>query len=121
VRTALRDAERLPPANAERPCVVHGDLHLRHLLVHDGRLSGVIDWGDVCRGDPSLDLAVCWFALPPDGRADFFAEYGRVSEAQLLRARVLSLFLCATLVIHGTNEGLDAIVREALAGLERSM
>jgi aminoglycoside phosphotransferase (APT) family kinase protein len=81
VRDALHDAERLAPGLYDQPAVLHGDLHLRHLLIDDGALSGVIDWGDVCRGDPSLDLAVTWFALPPDGRADFFAEYGRVSEA----------------------------------------
>jgi hypothetical protein len=28
--------------------------------------------------------------------------------------------MCAMLVIHGTNVGLDAVVREGLAGLERS-
>jgi aminoglycoside phosphotransferase (APT) family kinase protein len=121
VRDALLSAERIAPGVSDHPRVLHGDLHLRHLLIHEGALAGVIDWGDVCRGDPSIDLAVCWFALPPDGRAGFFAEYGRVSEAQLLRARVLSLFMCATLVVYGVDEGLDNVVREALAGLERSM
>src|SRR5262245_4092342 len=37
-----------PPAT---PVIVHGDLHMRHVLVHEGALSGVIDWGDVCRAD----------------------------------------------------------------------
>jgi aminoglycoside phosphotransferase (APT) family kinase protein len=115
---ALRDAERLPPSG--EAVVVHGDLHLRHLLIADERLSGVIDWGDICRGDPSIDLGLCWFALPPDGRADFFAAYGRVSEPQLLRARVISLFLCATLAVYAASEGLDWLLREAIAGLERS-
>ena len=32
--------------------LVHGDLHLRHVLVEGGSISGVIDWGDVCRADP---------------------------------------------------------------------
>jgi aminoglycoside phosphotransferase (APT) family kinase protein len=120
VRDALYDAQQMPPALTDRPAVLHGDLHLLHLLIHDGALSGVIDWGDVCMGDPAIDLAACWFALPPDGRAEFFAAYGRVSEAQLLRARVLSLFMCATLVIYGANEGLDTLVSAGLAGLERS-
>jgi aminoglycoside phosphotransferase (APT) family kinase protein len=120
VHEELLDARRLRVTLTDRPAVLHGDLHPRHLLIEDGALSGIIDWGDVCRGDPSIDLAVTWYALPPDGRADFFAEYGRVSEDQLVRARVLSLFMCAALVIHGVSEGLDTVVREALAGLERS-
>ena len=120
IRDALYDALQLPPGVHDHPVLAHGDLHARHLLVRGETLAGVIDWGDVCLGDPALDLAVCWYALPPDGRAEFFAAYGRVSQAQLLRARVLSLFMCATLVIHGSNEGLDDVVREALEGLQRT-
>jgi aminoglycoside phosphotransferase (APT) family kinase protein len=118
LRDALEDARRLPPRD-EQVAVVHGDLHARHLLVRGDALAGVIDWGDVCLGDPAIDLAACWYALPPDGRAEFFAAYGRVSEGQLLRARVLAVFMCATLVVHGTHAGLDHVVRDALEGLER--
>jgi aminoglycoside phosphotransferase (APT) family kinase protein len=46
----LEQAAALPPA--EPSVVAHGDLHVRHLLVDDGEASGVIDWGDLCRGDP---------------------------------------------------------------------
>jgi aminoglycoside phosphotransferase (APT) family kinase protein len=121
VRDALYDATQIPPGVYDHPVVVHGDLHARHLLVRDDVLAGVIDWGDVCVGDPAIDLALCWYALPPDGRAEFFAAYGRVSEAQLMRARVLALFMCATLIIHGADAGLDAVVRDALSGLDRAM
>ena len=37
---------------ARHEVLVHGDLHVRHVLVDNGELSGVIDWGDVCVGDP---------------------------------------------------------------------
>ena len=36
----------------------HGDLHGRNVLVKDGRLSGVIDWGDMAAGDPACDLEI---------------------------------------------------------------
>jgi aminoglycoside phosphotransferase (APT) family kinase protein len=39
------------------PCLIHADLGPEHLLVRDGRLVGVIDWGDMCLGDPALDYA----------------------------------------------------------------
>jgi aminoglycoside phosphotransferase (APT) family kinase protein len=39
------------------PRVTHSDLGPEHLLVRDGRLHGVIDWGDARRGDPALDYA----------------------------------------------------------------
>jgi len=39
------------------PVLLHADLGPGHLLVRDGRLRGVIDWGDACLGDPALDYA----------------------------------------------------------------
>lgn len=39
------------------PALVHADLGPAHLLVHDGRLAGVIDWGDARMGDPALDYS----------------------------------------------------------------
>jgi hypothetical protein len=33
----------------------------------------VIDFGDMCAGDPACDLAACWILLP-DGFADQFYE-----------------------------------------------
>jgi len=35
----------------------HGDLVTEHVLARDGRLSGVIDWGDARVTDPAIDLA----------------------------------------------------------------
>ena len=115
----LEAALGLPPP--ERLAVVHGDLHLRHAFVADGRLSGVIDWGDLCRADPAVDLVLVWCALPPSARSAFFAAYGAVPDDALLRARVLSLFLCAVLAIHARHEGLDDVERESLGGLERTL
>ena len=40
-----------------QPALVHADLGPAHLLVRDGRLAGVIDWGDVRVGDPALDYS----------------------------------------------------------------
>lgn len=115
----LAEAERLPPPEA--PTVVHGDLHFRHLLVEGGAASGVIDWGDVCRADPAIDLPLYWSFVPPEGREAFLDAYGRVTETQLLRARVLSIQLCAVLAHYGHSEGQPEILRAGLAGLERTL
>jgi aminoglycoside phosphotransferase (APT) family kinase protein len=105
---------------APEPTVVaHGDLHIRHLLVDEaGALCGVIDWGDLCRGDPSIDMSLVWSLLP--NRDDFLAAYGPVSDDQLLRARVLALFLSGTLALYAHHEGMPELQREALAGLDRA-
>jgi aminoglycoside phosphotransferase (APT) family kinase protein len=102
--------------------VVHGDLHLRHLLVDDdGRPSAVIDWVDLSRNDPGVDFVLYWSVLPPAGRAEFHIAYGTPTEAQLLRGRILSLFLCGVLALWGDHEGVEGVKREALDGLERTL
>jgi len=120
VSAVLGAAEDLPPVP---PTVVaHGDLHVRHLLVGiDGRPAGVIDWGDVCRADPSIDLSLYWGLLSPTGRQALRDAYPSIGEEQLLRARVLSLFLNAILALYAHDEGLRALEREAIAGLHRTM
>jgi aminoglycoside phosphotransferase (APT) family kinase protein len=40
-----------------KPALLHADLGPEHLLVRDGRLAGVIDWGDARVGDPALDYS----------------------------------------------------------------
>jgi hypothetical protein len=62
-----------------------------------------------------------WSLLPPAGREAFLAEYGAVAEQTLLRARVLALFLCATLAVYARERGMVALEREARAGLERTL
>jgi aminoglycoside phosphotransferase (APT) family kinase protein len=86
-----------------------------------GALAGVIDWGDVCRGDPSIDLSLLWSFFPPEGRAAFLDVYGPLSEAQLLRARALAVNLCTILAVYGHEEGMSGVEREALEGLERAL
>lgn len=51
-----------PPATA--PTWIHGDLHPGNLIYRDGTLVGVIDFGDLCRGDPATDLAQTMLLAP---------------------------------------------------------
>jgi aminoglycoside phosphotransferase (APT) family kinase protein len=122
VTEILAEAEELPPPASTT--LVHGDLHARHVLVAgDGRLTGIIDWGDVCRADPSADLSLVWSALPPAGRTAFSAVYGdgELTPERLLRARVIALFLCATLADYARATGAPALEREMIAGLGRTL
>jgi aminoglycoside phosphotransferase (APT) family kinase protein len=116
----LAEAERLPPSSAPH-VVAHGDLHVRQLLSADGRLTGVLDWVDLCRTDPSIDLLMYWSFLEDDGRRAFLERYGRVDDEALLRARVVALSVGAALALYGHDEGHAAVAREALAGLERTV
>lgn len=53
------------------PVWVHGDYAPRNLLTCGRALTGVIDWGQVCVGDPACDLAIAWTWLRGEARAAF--------------------------------------------------
>jgi aminoglycoside phosphotransferase (APT) family kinase protein len=57
------------------PALLHADLGPDHLLVYDGSLAGVIDWGDARVGDPALDYA--WLLNVPFAGWDVDPELRR--------------------------------------------
>ncbi|MCA1220117.1 phosphotransferase [Streptomyces sp. 8L] len=87
VRAVWEDAVAAPHWAGPR-LWLHGDLHPANILTASGTFCGVIDFGDLCAGDPAVDLAAAWILLP-DGAADRFHEAYRPSPdvATLRRAR----------------------------------
>ncbi len=69
------------------PVWLHGDLHPANVVVSGGTLSGVIDFGELCAGDPATDLAAAWVLLPDGADARFFDAYEIADEATVRRAR----------------------------------
>jgi aminoglycoside phosphotransferase (APT) family kinase protein len=55
------------------PVWVHGDISIGNLLVQDGRLSAVIDFGQLTVGDPACDLAIAWTLFKDESREAFRA------------------------------------------------
>ena len=55
------------------PVWVHGDIAAGNLLVRDGYLSAVIDFGCCAIGDPACDLAIAWTFFDGEARATFRA------------------------------------------------
>jgi len=53
------------------PVWFHGDVSHGNLLVRDGRLSAVIDFGTSGVGDPACDLYIAWTFLDRDSRKAF--------------------------------------------------
>ena len=80
------------------PTWLHGDLHPRNLIVEAGRLVGVIDWGDLCVGDPACDLATAWMNFDPAHHGELWRARGRPSPATMARARGWALFFAVILV-----------------------
>lgn len=94
------------------PVWLHGDVHPLNLLVDKGRLTAVIDFGDVCAGDPASDLAVAWMLFPPDVR-DTFREATGVDDDTWTRARGWAIVLGAAMATG--DDRVAAIGRRALA------
>jgi aminoglycoside phosphotransferase (APT) family kinase protein len=67
------------------PLWLHGDLHPGNTIYRDGELVGIVDFGDLCAGDPATDLAGGLMSLSFDDLATFFATYGDVDDATMWR------------------------------------
>jgi aminoglycoside phosphotransferase (APT) family kinase protein len=91
------------------PVWLHGDLHPANILVQDGALAAVIDFGDVCSGDPATDLATAWLTFDSRGRAAFRAALD-YDDATWARARGWAILLGTALVSYSAdNPALMAI------------
>lgn len=64
---------------------LHGDFHPGNVLYQGNELVGVVDFGDLCAGDPATDLAGGLLSLPSTALNEFFRAYGPVSIATLER------------------------------------
>jgi aminoglycoside phosphotransferase (APT) family kinase protein len=109
-------AESLSAPEWDRPDVwVHGDLLPGNLLVADGRLSAVIDFGGLNVGDPACDLQPAWNIFTGDSRQRFRAELG-ADDASWLRGRGWALQAVIGISDYwDTNPGIVAQCSHALA------
>jgi len=62
---------RTAPSWDGPPQWIHGDIHPRNLLVRNGYLAAVIDFGDMAGGDPAYDGAMGWWLHIEDDRMAF--------------------------------------------------
>jgi aminoglycoside phosphotransferase (APT) family kinase protein len=86
-------AVRMPGSSATAvPRWHHGDLVAENLLVRDGRLAAVLDFGGLAVGDPTVDLIVAWDVLDATSREAFRAALG-VDDETWLRGRAWALGL----------------------------
>jgi aminoglycoside phosphotransferase (APT) family kinase protein len=82
---------------------VHGDLHPLNILVNDGRVSAVIDFGDLNAGDPATDLSIAWMLFPPELRPVFRAEAGDVDDDTWERGKGWALALSLAYIANSSD------------------
>ena len=97
------------------PVWIHGDLQPLNLLIQDGRLSAVIDFGALGVGDPACDLLAAWSFFSADTRVIFRAAQ-TVDDATWARGRgwALSIGLIARPYYQRTNPALANIARRSI-------
>jgi aminoglycoside phosphotransferase (APT) family kinase protein len=100
------------PVWQRSPVWIHGDLDARNLLVVEGGLSAVIDFGCLGVGDPACDVMVAWKVLSSDTR-DHFRAALTIDEATWVRGRGWALSQALGALSYYTLETNAVLVREA--------
>ena len=102
----------------------HGDVAAGNLLVRNGELAAVIDFGTCGVGDPSCDLAAAWTLLNAEGR-QVFRDRLQVAEDAWARGRGWALWktlaTCASSAdqpLSEDNGGARGVLDEILAEYE---
>jgi aminoglycoside phosphotransferase (APT) family kinase protein len=106
------------------PTWLHGDLAPDNMLVTDGRLNAVIDWGGLGVGDPATELLPAWNLFRGTSREAYRKALG-FDDATWARGRGLALstaivalpYYVDTIPVRAKRA--KAVIREVLADQER--
>ena len=116
-----RDGVGAMPSQEER--LIHGDLHPYNLLAKDGRISAVLDWGDLTAGDVATDLCCAWLVFEHQSEIEaFFQAYSLPDEATYLRARSWAIHFATIFLDTGitTDPRSKNVGRAALSRIAES-
>lgn len=106
-------AKALKATSSERPVWLHGDVHPGNVLVDDGRLSGVIDWGLCGVGDGACDLLSAWAMFDRAPREAFRKAMG-ASDADWLRGAGWALSMAVIYLPYAYENGLRSDMSERM-------
>ncbi len=115
--TQLWEESLAAPSWDDKEVWVHGDLLPGNLLVVEGRLSAVIDFGGLNVGDPACDLQPAWNSFAGSSRLRFRFELG-VDDASWLRGRGWALYQAVSALSYywDSNPGM---IRQASNALDQ--
>ena len=114
------------PAWNGPPTWLHGDLAPDNMLLNDGKLSAVIDWGGLGVGDPATELLPAWNLFRGASREAFREAIG-FDDATWARGRGLALstgivgLLSYNISIPVRAKRANDVIREVLADQEREL
>lgn len=101
-----------------KPVWLHGDLKADNLLVSEGRLNAVIDWGLSAVGDPAADYAAAWTWIAPHAR-DAFRQACDLDDSDWLRAKGWALYGAVVALSYYRGGRNEALCRQSRLTLQR--
>jgi aminoglycoside phosphotransferase (APT) family kinase protein len=101
-----------------KPVWIHGDLLRPNLLVQDGRLCAVIDFGGVGIGDPAADVIPAWSVFNQVGR-EIFRQTLEIDDDVWSRARGYALHQALLIVPYypKTNPGFVTLAQRTVKAI----
>ena len=100
------------------PLWLHGDLHSANIVVVDGSICAVLDFGDITSGDPAVDLAVAWMLFDEEGRCAFRRATDGIDDATWSRAQAWALHFGLLYVLNSAdNDRFQRMGRSLLAAV----
>ena len=112
------------PAWDGPPTWLHGDLAPDNMLLNEGRLSAVIDWGGLGVGDPATELLPAWNLFRGASREAYREALG-FDDATWARGRGLALSTSIVALPYYSDslpvraKRANDVIREVLADQER--
>jgi len=100
--------------------IIHGDLHPQNILTENGKLSAIIDWGDICSGDAANDLGAFYLLFDdPEAVRNYTNDPDLIARARGWTLLFISLILksCTTKTSRHAKTCLKALETLAKAPL----
>jgi len=105
--------EALAVRAPDTPVWLHGDVHPGNVLVENGRICGVIDWGLCGVGDGACDLLTAWAMFGQEARSVFRSAIG-ADEAEWLRGAGWALSMAVIYLPYAYEHGLRSDMSETM-------
>ena len=112
--------DRIPPSEIDIDAgMVRELLKSQHPDLARGKLTSVLDWGDMTVGDPATDLAAAWMLFPTDADGAVWSACGEVTPHTLSEPRAGRCTSASRCLTPG-SPGIRSSARCACRTLERA-
>ncbi|MBB72121.1 MAG: aminoglycoside phosphotransferase [Legionellales bacterium] len=99
------------------PVWIHGDVAIDNLLLTEGKLHAVIDFGCMAIGDPACDLVIAWHLFDDNAR-QIFRNMLNLDQQTWQRAKGWALWktLCAPIASTDVNQVINNLIQDNNCG-----